>query len=124
MIFLSGNTRPFAVDAESIKFWKFPGISADSITLSLRRFIGYLHSQHEGIATDTRTQDFLNGDEPREMDVDETILATSLGRALEADGLLVEGNRLAGQEMSFDINFDALSSAQTPSMEKTLFWDG
>lgn len=89
MAFLSSSKRPLVLSASSIKYWQFEGISSKSTGVSLRQFIAYVYAHNPSLALDAPTVKFLDGGLPRELDVDESILSSALGKVLAEEGLFV-----------------------------------
>lgn len=87
MVFTTSSKRPFVLNANNIKYWGFPGIGAESSTVSLRRFIGLVHANNRAMVIDEPTRSFLHVAMPRELKLDETALATALGQVLDAKGM-------------------------------------
>ena len=103
MAFVSSSKRPFVLSATSIKYWQFKGISSQSTGVSLRQFIAHVYAHNPSLILDAPTVKFLEGGLPRTLEVDESILASALGRALTAEGLFVEhdsGTAEPGADMS------------------------
>jgi hypothetical protein len=119
MVFISGSKRPITLNATSIKYWQFKGISSKSAGLSLRQFIAYIYNRNPSAMIDAPTKKFLDGGLPRPLDVDESILASALGRALAAEGLFREPaeSRPEGRPDMSEM-FRKIKQAASPEPEK------
>jgi hypothetical protein len=119
MVFTSGSKRPLALNASSIKYWQFQGISSSSAGLSLRQFIAYVYARTPSVMLDAPTSRYLDGSLPRQLDVDESILSSALGKALAFENLFAEP--VAGMAKSRPGMEDILSKlkqASSPEPEK------
>lgn len=119
MAFISGSRRPLTLNANSIKYWHFKGISSQSAGLSLRQFIAYVYAHKPSLILDTPTVGYLDGALPRQLKLDESILSSAIGRELAAKGLFAEPSAAIagmGPDMSGMLDTLKTASAEDPSL--------
>ena len=87
LVFIKSQKKPLAVNADAIRYEDFPECKDEDMFVSLRNFISMLLIKNPSITMNTQTDAFLSGGEPEVLKREESMIASSLGAALDADNL-------------------------------------
>lgn len=87
LIYIKSQKKPLVVNADAIQYEDFPECKEEDVFVSLRNFIAMLLKQNPSIIMNAQTDAFFAGGEPEVLKREESLIASSLGAALDSEEL-------------------------------------